>query len=138
MIFGPYLKNGEEKGDFWKKKQICEYNLAEPSRTFASGGTATLRCLNVLSGQICEYILTEHNSQTKFRQLCYVVLRDRTSSTDLRIKSASTYQQTQLAVQHQTQLLPLDCETSLADPNGDFISARTCSHISERSRRFQI
>ena len=52
--FDPYLKNGEEKEDFWKKKQICEYHLAEPSRTFPSGGTATERCLNVLSGQICE------------------------------------------------------------------------------------
>ena len=72
--FDPYLKNGEEKGDFWKKSQICEYILAEPSHTLSSEGAATCCCLNFLSvgnrvqtvSRIYEYLPAEHNSQTMF------------------------------------------------------------------------
>ena len=107
--FDHYLKNGEEKEDFWKKQKICENILAEPMS-------------QIRLRRYRDNVLLERPLSTQLR-----VGSARTSSPTITCRSSSDSPAIMYAFDNQQYRIYMKiCENILAESNSQIIIRYNC------------
>ena len=131
-----------KKRIFGRNRRSARTYSQNTSRRFASGGTATIRCLNVLSEHNCEWTLRVHHRKTQLADLVQVDMLHGFARQNQQYRSASTICENIIAEYNSQIIIRYNCYLMLRDQPSKLkrrvVSARTFSQISEWPSRFQI
>ena len=104
-----------KKRIFGRNRRSARTYSQNTSRRFASGGTATIRCLNVLSEHNCEWTLRVHHRKTQLADLVQVDMLHGFARQNQQYRSASTICENILAEHNSQIIIRYNCYLMLRD-----------------------